>query len=181
MAAFDNYQSFGGIQTMSPQAQLAQLTSQIASLQNSFAASQPIVQPVVGPPVGDSITKLNGMDGVNQYLRLMKPNSRAVGFDANDDIFYVMQTDSSNYPAVRKFRFTEIIDAEPAQPQYVTIEEFNKFKEDILNAKQSVWPPGATGSDQSVSGDYFSTGGSKTNNGFSQNNAEPSGRSSIIA
>lgn len=179
MAALNQYPTYGAGQTFNPQAQLAQLTAQIASLQNSFSASQP-VQPVIGPPAGDSLIRLNGMDGVNQYMRMMKPNSRAAGFDENEDILYIMQTDSSNYSSVRKFRFTEILDAEPVQPQYVTMDEFNKFKEDILNAKQSVWAPNATGSDQSVSGAYFSTGGSKTNNGFSQNNAEPPSGSSVI-
>lgn len=178
MAAFNNYPQYGAGQMFSPQAQLAQLTTQLANLQNSFAASQPIVQPVIGPPAGDSLVRLNGMEGVNQYMRLMKPNSRAAGFDENDDILYIMQTDSSNYPSVRKFRFTEILDAESVSPEYVTLEEFNKFKEDLLNAKQFVQQPSeAVGSQQ---GYRVQDGGSKADDRIYQNNEKSTGRDAVI-
>ncbi len=85
------------------------------------------------------LEKVNGIESARQYV--MPPNSRVALFDINDDVFYVRETDASGFPTIRKFRFVE--ESETALPadtnQYVTYEEFNKFKEEILNGQQSIF------------------------------------------
>lgn len=88
------------------------------------------------------LEKVNGIESAKQYP--MQPNSRVALFDMNEDIFYVKQTDASNFPTIRKFRFYEELE-QPAQapqvdsPQYVTMDEFNALKEEINNGQQSIW------------------------------------------
>lgn len=124
MAIQDFYSPSNAMQ-ISPQMQLNQLAMQLAGLQNSFASNQQAVQPIPGRISGDKLVRLNGMEGVQAYMRQMAPNSRDVGFDENDDIMYIMRTDSANYPSVTKYRFTEIVDAEPVQLQQIAIETAN--------------------------------------------------------
>lgn len=84
------------------------------------------------------LEKVNGLESAKQYQ--MPPNSRVALFDANDDIFYVKETDSSGFPTIRTFRFVE--DTATPQPveevKYVTMEEFNTFKEELLNGQQLI-------------------------------------------
>lgn len=87
------------------------------------------------PTAGDQLRSVNGIEGAKQFP--MAPNSRIALFDANEDIVYIKATDAGGYPSVRSFRMTEITET-PKETQYVTLEEFNKFKQEILNAKQFV-------------------------------------------
>lgn len=91
-------------------------------------------------PIGvtTDLNGVNGEDGAKQFS--MRPNSRIALFDINDDIMYIKQTDSNNYPTIKKYRFTEIVE-EPMvdnTQQYVTIDEFNKLREELLNGQQSI-------------------------------------------
>ena len=65
-------------------------------------------------------------------------NSEQVYLNKDDDtIMYIKRVDSNGKISTTRYRFYE--DAEPTQQQindgrYVTIEEFNKLKEEILNS-----------------------------------------------
>ena len=82
------------------------------------------------------LIRVNGLDSAKAYPTT--PNSTVALFDSNDDIFYIKTTDASNFPTIRKFRFTEETEVATPIPQYVTIEEFNKFKEEVLDGKQFI-------------------------------------------
>lgn len=92
--------------------------------------------PYIMPANGDQLRSVNGLEGAKQFP--MSPNSRVALFDLNDDIVYIKATDAGGYPSIRMFRMTEINDTPKADPQYVTMDEFMKFKEELLNGKQSV-------------------------------------------
>ena len=65
----------------------------------------------------------------------MPPNSAVALFHESEDILYVKTTDGAGFPTIRTFRF-EPFEVEPVSPQkYVTLEEFEKFKEEVLNGK----------------------------------------------
>jgi hypothetical protein len=51
---------------------------------------------------------------------------------------YIKSTDASNFPIIRTFKFEEVTNVPQKTEQFVTIEEFNKFKEEVLNGKQFV-------------------------------------------
>ena len=88
------------------------------------------------PTTGDHLRSVNGIEGAKQFP--MAPNSRIALFDVNEDIVYIKTTDAGGYPGIRMFRMTEVSEAPDTNPQYVTMEEFRKFKEELLNGKQSV-------------------------------------------
>ena len=90
------------------------------------------------PQLGPQLTRVNGLDSAKAFPTVA--NAMYALFDENDDILYIKQTDASNYPTVKRYRFV-LEEEKPVAPvQYVTIEEFNKFKEELLNAKQPIWP-----------------------------------------
>ena len=106
----------------------------------------PVQRPIVPNPPQITINsprnleKVNGIESVKQYP--MSPNSMVALFDMNDDIFYIKQTDASNYPTIRIFRFYEE-SQQTSAPQtdnnYITVEEFNTFKEEMIHGQQSIW------------------------------------------
>jgi hypothetical protein len=92
------------------------------------------------PVAGDQLKSVNGIEGAKQFP--VSANSRVALFDMNEDIVYIKTVDAGGYPSIRTFRMVEENSA-PKEPQYVTMEEFMKFKEELLNGKQSV--PESTG------------------------------------
>lgn len=98
-------------------------------------SSVPTITPI---GVTTDLNAVNGDDGAKQFS--MRPNSRVALFDINDDVVFIKQTDSNNYPTIRKFRLTEIVEETPVNnaQQYVTIDEFNKLREELLNGQQSI-------------------------------------------
>ena len=99
-------------------------SSLVSNLNNSLNGSQ-------GAPI-----RVNGIESVKQFPTV--PNSTVVLFDANEDIFYVKKTDASNYPTIKTYTFQELKPVEEKKIEYVTLEEFNKFKEELLNGKQHI-------------------------------------------
>lgn len=87
------------------------------------------------PIAGDQLKSVNGIEGAKQFP--VSPNSRVALFDMNEDIVYIKTVDAGGYPSIRTFRMVEE-NSTPKETQYVTMEEFMKFKEELLNGKQSV-------------------------------------------
>lgn len=90
------------------------------------------------PNLNNTIIRVNGLDSAKQFQTM--PNSMYALFDENEDLVYVKTTDSSNFASIRTFQLSEVID-EPETSKYVTIEDFNRFKEELLNAQQFVQKP----------------------------------------
>lgn len=93
------------------------------------------------PPI--NLPKVHGIESARMFASAnqLPANSTVAVFEDDDDIMYIISTDASNYPTLRRFRFVEEPDPSTvkAEDKYVTIEEFNKFKEEVLNhGKQSV-------------------------------------------
>ncbi len=84
------------------------------------------------------LVKVSGIDSAKAFQ--MPPNSSAALFHESEDIFYVKSTDGAGFPTIRTFRF-EPMDEEfkdsRESSRYVTVDEFNRFKEEIYG-KQSV-------------------------------------------
>lgn len=84
----------------------------------------------------DGLISVNGIESARAYPT--QPNSRVALFDSNDDVFYVKTTDASNFPTIKRYRFFEESEEQVNNEKYVTIEEFDKFKEEMLNGQQSI-------------------------------------------
>lgn len=107
---------------------------------NTTSVTLPYIPKMHAPlPTGSQLIRVNGIESAKDYPTA--PNSMIALFDENDDIMYIKQTDASNFPTIRKFRFVEEKEEKPEEVKYVTVEEFNKFKEEMLNAQQFVRKP----------------------------------------
>ena len=90
---------------------------------------------------GAQLNKTKGIEGARAFQTGM--NSTVAIFDENEDVFYIKTTDSfGNIMSLRKFNFTEEVQLTPIDSRYVTVDQFEKFKdelkEDITNAVKSV-------------------------------------------
>jgi len=148
--------------------QLGAIASQLASLQSMY--TNPTQQPIGAS--GDHLIRVKGIESAQQLP--MRPNSRDVAFHESEDIFYLITTDSSNFKTIRTFSFSEIIKEEEKPPQFVTVEEFNRFKEEILNGQQSIRSNTGNASNKSRNWNYGSAGGSKTGDDNVQKNEQSS-------
>ena len=104
---------------------------------NNYNQFQPqLNQPQVNT---QNLIRVNGIDGAKAYQ--MPANSTVALFDNNEDIMYIKTTDGAGFPAIRTFAFNEVVaNTNPIQDtaDYVTRDEFNKLKEELLNDKQSI-------------------------------------------
>ena len=85
---------------------------------------------------GNEPITVTGLDGAKAYPTM--PNTRLILFDTTADVFYCKETDSNNFPTIRTYTYTEVKPTSNVDSQYVTLEEFNKFKEELLNGEQFV-------------------------------------------
>lgn len=80
--------------------------------------------------------KVNGIDSARMYPT--SPNSNIALFEENDDVFYYVHTDASNYKTIRRFRFVEEPIETANNGNYVTKDEFNTIHKEIDDVKQLV-------------------------------------------
>ena len=92
-------------------------------------------------PVNSSLmlTRVTGLEGAKAYQ--MPANSTVALFDNNEDLMYIKTTDGAGFPTIRTFAFNEVVannNTTTDNIDYVTRDEFNKLKEELLNGKQSI-------------------------------------------
>lgn len=104
----------------------------------NYSAFQNAFQPTPTQTGNDQLVGVNGFESAKAYPT--KPNSTYVLFDTNRDMFYIKNTDASNFPTLKAYSFKEVSNPEETanDEKYVTVEEFRKFKKEILNGKQSI-------------------------------------------
>lgn len=81
--------------------------------------SNPFQQPL-------QLNRVNGIEGARALATRMPPNSQSPAFDGNEDIMYIVTTDSAGYPTIEKYSFTKIDDRPESQlmTNFVTRKEF---------------------------------------------------------
>lgn len=65
-------------------------------------------------------------------------NSEVALFDENEDVLYIKRCDVNNFATITRFNLTIIEDEIAKTNDFVTSEEFNSFKEEILNGQRSI-------------------------------------------
>ena len=92
------------------------------------------------PPSMLSGQKLSEAADINEAKSyVIGMNSTVPIFDKNEDVFYLKSTDIyGNVTSFRKFRYTEEIEKPPIDDRYITADQFNTFKEEMLNAQHSI-------------------------------------------
>lgn len=86
----------------------------------------------------DGIIRVTGMEGARAYQ--MPPNSREALFDDTDDVVIIKVTDGAGFPTFKRARLVWVDDNQPQQPapDYLTREEFAKWKEEFENAQHAI-------------------------------------------
>ena len=87
----------------------------------------------IQPTQQTQLIKVNGIDGAKAFQ--MAPNSSVALFHESEDILYVKCTDGAGFPTIRTFRFTPYEEPVVEPVKYVTVEEFERFKQEVLDAK----------------------------------------------
>lgn len=84
------------------------------------------------------LIRVNGIEGARMYP--VQPNTRIALFDANEDIFYIKSADAGGYATIEPYVFSRMETPAPATDtnKYVTVEDFEKFKEELLNGKYAI-------------------------------------------
>lgn len=91
-------------------------------------------QPQNAQPVSNvTWVPVSGIQGARDHI--VQPGNTAWLMDNNDTVFYVKASDALGVTTLKAYRFSEVgLDA-PAEPQYVTREEFEALKKSIEEGK----------------------------------------------
>lgn len=90
--------------------------------------------------INNTIITVNGLESAKHFQT--KPNSTYALFDENEDIVYIVQTDSANYATYRTFQLNEIVE-EPntTNDNSYLVEEIKRLREEIEDVKQHIRKP----------------------------------------
>ena len=110
--------------------------SYFPQMQSPFLAQQmPQIAPQVQPET-EEIKYVSGKQGAESFQML--PNKKAILMDANEARFYIKQTDANGQATIKSFDFKETEQEKPKE--YVTKEEFEKFKATLKGVKHESNP-----------------------------------------
>lgn len=85
----------------------------------------------------DGIVRVTGMEGAKAYQ--MPPNSRDALFDDTDDIVIIKCTDGAGFPSYKRAKLLWLDDAaKPTAGEYVTRDEFLRWKEEMERGQQTI-------------------------------------------
>ena len=76
------------------------------------------------------IQYVNGKASAEAYQT--QPNQKVLLMDSNEDKFYIVTTDASNFKSIETFRFSK---EEEKAPSFVTHEEFDELKKMLEDYK----------------------------------------------
>lgn len=95
------------------------------------------MQPQQAPPLLNNIEYVNGVEGVKAII--LQPNCTKLLLDSDSNCFYIKSTDMQGRATIKTFDYVEHTDK--ALEKFVTLEQFENFKAEILNkvnTKQNV-------------------------------------------
>lgn len=107
---------------------------QLSQLRNQNPMPMQGFQMPMSRPDPNGLNWVQGEAGAKSWF--VTPGSTVLLMDSENQRFYVKSADMNGVPAMRTFQYTEVgqaPQAAPQQVQFVTVEEFNGFKTDILN------------------------------------------------
>ena len=91
----------------------------------------------LGQLPGKDLPKVKGIDSARMFPTA--PDSRCVVFDEDEDVFYIISTDSSNFKSsIDRYRFYKETIEEANDSKYATKEDFDLLREAINNVQQSI-------------------------------------------
>lgn len=108
-----------------------QYQDQLSQLRNA-----PMAMPAYQPPRQEtSLNWVQGEAGAKSWI--VTPGSTVLLMDSEAQRFYLKSADANGVPSMRIFEYSEVAATRPTQPaqapQFVTIDEFNAFKAEIVS------------------------------------------------
>ena len=102
---------------------------QLQQLQNPLS-----LQPAPPMAIPPHIDYVQGLDGAKEYLKNMPANGNTILMDRDEAKFYVVSKDANGNPAPIAFaHFTLETEKPPEKPDYITRQDFEKFKAELKN------------------------------------------------
>ena len=104
------------------------LTDQVP--QQFIPQQQTVVPPVM--PMREEIKRVNGINGAKEYQKNLAPNSNAVVFDNDKDVFYLVMKDANGIsPEQISYGEFTMHKEESKEDTYATKDDLNKVLEEI--------------------------------------------------
>lgn len=108
---------------------------QLNQLRNQNPMPMQGFQMPMSRPDQNGLNWVQGEAGAKSWF--VNPGATVLLMDSENQRFYVKSADMNGVPAMRTFQYTEVggqaPQVVPQQAQFVTVEEFNGFKSDILS------------------------------------------------
>ena len=107
---------------------------QLNQLRNQNPMPMQGFQMPMSRPDQNGLNWVQGEAGAKSWF--VNPGATVLLMDSENQRFYVKSADMNGVPAMRTFQYTEVGQTSQTisqQTQFVTVEEFNGFKNDILN------------------------------------------------
>lgn len=107
---------------------------QLNQLRNQNPMPMQGFQMPMSRPEQNGLNWVQGEAGAKSWF--VNPGSTVLLMDSENQRFYVKSADMNGMPAMRTFQYTEVGQTSqtiPQQAQFVTVEEFNGFKNEIMN------------------------------------------------
>ena len=114
---------------------------------------------------GQRLITSHGWEGADKIA--FPIDCEAAIFDEDDDYCFIKKTDTNGNATLRMFRLEEVEIPRFDPKKYVTVDDFNSFKEDILNGFNSLQQTIQNGNSRNTQ-QRDNRGNSKQNNGINE-------------
>ena len=107
---------------------------QLNQLRNQNPMPMQGFQMPMSRPEQNGLNWVQGEAGAKSWF--VNPGATVLLMDSENQRFYVKSADMNGMPAMRTFQYTEVGQTPqtiPQQAQFVTVEEFNGFKNEIMS------------------------------------------------
>jgi hypothetical protein len=107
---------------------------QLNQLRNQNPMPMQGFQMPMSRPDQNGLNWVQGEAGAKSWF--VNPGATVLLMDSENQRFYVKSADMNGMPAMRTFQYTEVGQTSqtiPQQAQFVTVEEFNGFKSEIMS------------------------------------------------
>ena len=102
---------------------------------NQLRNANPMYPMPMNRPDSTGLNWVQGEAGAKSWF--VNPGSTVLLMDSENQRFYLKSADMTGVPAMRTFEYTEVgaqkPQEQPQAPQFVTMEEFTEFRNEVMN------------------------------------------------
>lgn len=102
---------------------------------NQLRHANPMYPMPMNRPDSTGLNWVQGEAGAKSWF--VNPGATVLLMDSENQRFYLKSADMTGVPAMRTFEYTEVgtqkLQEQPQAPQFVTMEEFTEFRNEVMN------------------------------------------------